>query len=196
LGQPPYQRVTTATDYDTAGFLPYLACDGIDDGMATANIDFTGTDKVTVVAGLRKLSDAAGATLVELGYSVATESGIFILDAPPAGNQYGFYSKGTTTAGALVSSGHAAPRSGVLTGIGSIAANIAQLRVNGAVSATSTDSQGGGNYRNASLVLFRRAGTSRPFNGRFHGLVVVGSLLPDSQLRQLEMWMNRKTGAF
>jgi hypothetical protein len=57
LGMPDYQRVGIATDYDTVGFLPYLACDGIDDGMATANIDFTGTDKVTVVAGGRKLRD-------------------------------------------------------------------------------------------------------------------------------------------
>jgi hypothetical protein len=37
---PTYQRVAAATVYDTAGFLPYLAFDGLDDSMSTGSIDF------------------------------------------------------------------------------------------------------------------------------------------------------------
>jgi hypothetical protein len=62
---PPYQRVNTATDYDTAGFPMYLSFDGVDDWLVTPSIDFTGTDKMTVLAGVRKLSDARG-IVVEL----------------------------------------------------------------------------------------------------------------------------------
>ena len=57
-GLPAYQRVNTATDYDTAGFPHYLKCDGVDDGMVTNSIDFTSTNTMTLVAGLRKLTDA------------------------------------------------------------------------------------------------------------------------------------------
>lgn len=35
---PPYQRVNTATDYDTAGFQHYLCFDGVDDRLVTAGI--------------------------------------------------------------------------------------------------------------------------------------------------------------
>jgi hypothetical protein len=61
---PPYQRVNTATDYDTAGFPHYLRFDGVDDFLQTSSINFTSTDKMTVFAGVRKLSDAAASALV------------------------------------------------------------------------------------------------------------------------------------
>lgn len=55
LAYLPYQRVNTATDYDTAGFPHYLDFDGTDDYYASiGNIDFSGTDKMTVVAGYTK----------------------------------------------------------------------------------------------------------------------------------------------
>lgn len=38
INLPPYQRVNTATNYDTAGFPHYLRFDGVDDRLVTAGI--------------------------------------------------------------------------------------------------------------------------------------------------------------
>ena len=70
------------------------------------------------------------------------------------------------------------------------------VRVNGAAGATNTVTQGTGNFGNYPLYLFRRGGTSLPFNGRIYGLTIYDRLLNASQLQQLEQWMNRKTGAY
>ena len=45
----------------------YLAFDGSDDFLVTNSINFTSTDKVSLFAGVRKLSDAAAGCLVETG---------------------------------------------------------------------------------------------------------------------------------
>ena len=41
LNQPAYQRVNTATDYDTVGFKPYLKLNGVNQWLQTNSIDFT-----------------------------------------------------------------------------------------------------------------------------------------------------------
>ena len=64
---PAYQRVTTSTDYDTAGFPLYLKTNGTSSAMATNSINFTSTAAMTVVTGVRKLSDAALGMLAEIG---------------------------------------------------------------------------------------------------------------------------------
>jgi hypothetical protein len=173
----------------------YLDCDGIDDGMATAAIDFTGTDKVTVVAGVRKLSDATVGIIAETGLSTDATPGTFAVFSR---NQpgYTFVTFGSSRGFASVSAGFPSPDSAVLSGVGNIAADTAILRRNGSQIATGAADQGTGNYANLPLFLFRRNAKSLPFNGRFYGLVIVGSLLNDSQLSQLEQWINRKTGAF
>ena len=64
VGLPPYQRVDSATTYDTAGFPLYLKFDGVDDFLQTANVDLTGTSAVTVGTGARSnLNQAAGVIL-------------------------------------------------------------------------------------------------------------------------------------
>jgi hypothetical protein len=197
IGQPAYQRVGTATDYDTVGFLPYLFCDGFDDGMSTAAIDFSNTDKVTVVAGVRKLSDAAIGMILELSNSIANDS-TFCIQAPnsPATASYRFGTRGTVTANAVVTTGFPAPITNVISSVSDISGDIGILRVNGIVAAFTGGDQGTGNFGNYPLFLFRRGGISIPFNGRFYGLTIVGTLLPEGQLQQLEQWMNRKTGAY
>src|SRR5688500_2559990 len=48
---------------DASGFY-YLAFDGVDKSLATSNVDFSATDKVTLWAGVTKSSDAARGMLV------------------------------------------------------------------------------------------------------------------------------------
>jgi hypothetical protein len=204
LGMPDYQRVTTATDYDTVGFLPYLFCDGFDDGMSTAAIDFTNTDKVTVCAGVRKLSDAARGIVMEISPSTFSNNNAFYLIAPETNGAatYGVISRGGAESG-FVSTGYTAPNSAVISAkldhsksarADRVAAKVNLSNTSQNPSGAATDSPA--NFGNYPLFLFRRGGTSLPFNGRFKGLVIIGTLLPEGQLQQLEQWMNRKTGAF
>ena len=191
-----YQSITTATSYDTVGFPKYLKFDGIGDSLATAAINFTSTDKMTVFAGVRKLSDAAAAVLCELSASISTSSGAATLFAPDgAAPRYLFSSKGTGQSSASAT-GYTAPLSSVLTGVADIAADVATLRINGAQAATSGTDQGTGNFGNYPLYIGRRGGTSLPFNGHLYSLIVRGAQSSDSQIVSAESYVNSKTGAY
>jgi len=195
---PLYQRVNTSTDYDTNGFPGYLKADGVDDFLQTNTINFTSTDKVTLCAGVRKLSDAAQAVVTELSASIASNNGTFLLAAPDgATNTYGWDSKGTTQVAAVAST-FTAPITNVITGIGNISGDSAIIRVNGAVADTETGDQGTGNYGNYPVYFFRRGGISSTerFAGNEYANIAVGKLLTADQLTALETYMNGLTKAY
>jgi hypothetical protein len=198
VGLPAYQRIAAATDYDTSGFPLYLSADGTDDSMATSAIDFSATNKMSVFAGVRKLSDAANAMVVETSVSSFTNAGTFSLRAPQSafGSDYAFTSTGSITGptAAQTGSSYAAPITNVITGIGAISTDTSILRVNGAQQATSGFDQGSGNYTAQILYIGRRGGTTLPFNGRIYGLVIRGAASTDAQISAMEKWMAAKTG--
>lgn len=174
----------------------YLEFDGATNNrwLQTAAVDFSGTDKVTVIAGVLKGSDAARATLVEL---TAAGVGRFTIEAPSAAYPvYAFSSIGTTLAQATSGASFAAPNTAVLTGLGDISGDSALLRRNGTQIAKSAGDQGTGNYSNAAVYIGRRSGTTLPFSGRIYGLIARGALTTGTQLSAAESWMNAKTGAY
>jgi hypothetical protein len=174
----------------------YLLFDGVNDSFTTSSINFTSTDKMSVFAGLRKLSDAATGMFVELSSSIFAFPGVFNLIAPSgAFNNYQLSSGGTVVA-AVAPSGFAAPISNVLTGICNISGDVVTLRANGAQVATSSSNQGTGNYGNYPLYIGRRGGSSLPFNGRLYSLIVVGKAVTAGELSDTETWVNGKTGAY
>lgn len=195
VGLPVYQRVNTATDYDTVGFPLYLRADGVDDGMATNSINFTATDKMTVCAGVRKLSDATTNIIAELSSNTNSNNGSFLFFSTITPG-YGWYSKGSILSTALSPQPITSPITNVLTGIGDISGPQATLRINGTQAATSSATQGTGNYGNYPLYLFRRGGTTLPFNGCFYGMTVVGRTLSTGEIFNLEQYTNFKTKAY
>lgn len=197
IGLPAYQRVNTATDYDTAGFPHYLRFDGVDDWLVTPTIT-PGVDKVQVFAGVRKLSDAAQIYL-ELSDNINNGLGrLQIIASQSDSIGIAFASKGTTTRSAFVPvSGFAAPVTGVVIGLGDISGDSAILRVNGTQAASNTADQGTGNYLAYPLYIGRRGGTTLPFNGHLYGLIVrFGANLPAGTIASTETWLNGKTGAY
>jgi hypothetical protein len=175
----------------------YLAFDGSDDSLLTNSINFTSTDKVSIFAGVRKLSDAASSMLCELSASLDTINGAFNVLAPGGGgvNKFVFSSRGTKTAFALTTNAtYNAPHSAVTTGFGNISGGSAILRVNGAQVAQSTADQGTGNYGNHQLYIGRRGGTSLPFNGHLYSLVIVGRLTTDTETRNTERLIAKQAG--
>lgn len=175
----------------------YLETDGSDDWMQTNPIDFTGTDKASVFAGVRKLSDAASGVVFELGTDTGSVNGTFRLSAPAsAGAQkFLFVVRGTSGQEAdTASTAWNAPVSVVASGVGNISGSSVKLRLNGADIETTAATLGTGNYGNYPLYLFRRGGTSLPFNGHFYGLVIVGRLTTDAETRNVERLYANKTG--
>jgi hypothetical protein len=191
----PYQRVTTATDYADIGAPRRIKYDGIDDFLQTASVDFSATDKMTVWAGVRKLSDAAAACCMELSTNVGSNNGAFSLFAPAsAASNIQFISKGTAGATSTILTS-AAPVSLVVTGTGDIPADISKMRINGAEQTPSASDQGTGNYGTYPIYFGARAGTSFRFSGEvFSPEVIRGAASTAAQIDMVERVINRNMG--
>ena len=198
--QNTYQRIAAATDYATgAAFPPYLDFDGSNDSMATASIDFTATDEMSVFAGVTKNSDAANAIVVELSASRPDNNGAFTMLAPGGAvagtSKYDFVSKGTgQSSAATTSASFNAPVTNVITGLSDISLDSSILRVNGTQVATSSTDQGTGNFGNYPLYIGARGGTSAFFNGRLYSLIVLGRTATAGEITSTEQWVAGKTG--
>lgn len=204
IGLPAYQRVVDSTTYDAGDQWPrYLRFDGTDDSLATSAIDFSGTDKMTVFAGVRKLSDAAQSSVFSLSSNVNSNTGSFEIQGPSsATSNYRFACRANTSVPYRDATTFTAPISNVLSALfdvskTSISAQIVP-RVNGATpsladTGTPDTISAFGNY---PLYIGRRGGSTLPFNGRLYSLIVRGAASSDTQIANAEKWVNGKTGAY
>lgn len=195
-----YQRIAAATDYATAGFLPYLYF-VTDDSFGTNSIDFSATDKMSVCAGITKLSDAATGILVELSADWATNNGSFVTGAPNSTGVSGDYTAGSkgiavTNANQVAFSAVSlAPITNVYAATHDIAGDLSAIRLNGAASGTNgTGDKGAGNFGNYPLFIGRRNNATFPFNGNLYQLIVCGKALSASELASTEAYVATKTG--
>lgn len=193
-----YQRVTTAFDVTETGVAscPYVQYDGIDDSMGTAAaIDFTGADAMSVFTGIRRSSDAALGTVLELGTDSTNNNGSFALRSPntTASAAYSYVSRGTALSLTTSPASFAAPRHNVLTGLSDISADQSVLRVNGVQVSSNTADQGTGTYANQTLFSGRRNNTSQPFSGRDFGMLVVGKNASAAEIAFMEAWFAART---
>ena len=180
--RPLLQRNATTGAY-------YLAFDGADDFLVTNNINFTATDRVSLFAGVRKLSDATRALVVELGNNQPQAFKVFAPDI--AGSPtYSAYS-GPIGLGSLTQ--FVAPSSAVLTVKSDILTDTLKLKVNGYSVISNTD-QGTGTYGNYPLYIGRRGGVQTPFNGHLYSLIGIGRLTTDSETIPLEKAIAKKVG--
>ena len=185
--RPILQRNATTGAY-------YLAFDGADDFLQTNNINFTATDKVSLFAGVRKLSDAVTGVVLELSASKNINNGVFALFSPldVGATQMVWISKGTAER-AAINRNIAAPITTVISAKGSISGGVSTLKVNGTQIANSLN-QGTGNYGNYPLYIGRRAGAVQPFNGHIYSLIGIGRLTTDIETIALEKSIAKNTG--
>jgi hypothetical protein len=194
----PYQKVVTAFEVTEAGVptCHYCAYAGAN-SMATAAIDFTATDKMSVFAGVRKLSDATTAALIEFSTNIAINTGSFLVTAPNttgASGDYGFYSRGSVTIGSSAkSAANPAPITSVISAFGDISIDERKIRVNGTGEVVDASDQGTGNYGNYSLYIGRRADSTLPFTGRDYGIVIVGKAASAAEINITEAWLAANT---
>jgi hypothetical protein len=198
MSQPSaYQRVSSTFDVTEAGQPDnfFLSFDGIDDSMSTPSIDFTGTDKMSVFAGVRKLSDAATTRLVELSANSDSNNGSFFVGAPSdtATNAYAVRSRGTLSGNANTPlANYPAPISNVVTLLGEISSDLCNMRIDGELFSGGGD-QGTGNYGNYPLFIGSRGGTSLRFNGQLYNLIVRGAQTDLPTIQRTERYVAAKT---
>ena len=174
----------------------YLHFDGLDDFLVTNQVNFSSTDRVSVISGLRKIRDASVGIVCELSVSAPTNIGAFYISAPRTNNvpSYQFCSRGSSVAIASSAASYPSPVSSIVSGIGDIGSDSCSLRVNGINVSTSTVDQGAANYGNFNLYIGRRAGSTLPFNGHLYGLLVLGGVNDVSKVVKIERYIASKTG--
>ena len=200
---PAYQRVNTATDYDTAGFPYYLKADGTYTSMSTNSIDFSATDKITTVTGFRN-SNNLNYPLIELSATSSTNPGSFLISSGSVvngGTRIGGQVAGSSSLGYDSPANFAAPISVIVSNAYNIAgtttAERAGLKINGQVQSPTTGgaaTTGTGNFGIYPLYLFARNNALWFFNGQFYGAIIRGATTSGSDLTNAESYMNTQSG--
>ncbi len=189
-----YQWVNTTTDYDAdpAKFPAYLRFDGVDDALQTGNIDFTGTDKMTVWAGVNWSN--TGNTYGTVTSHNGTGFNSFFFEAPGSvSNIVRFVVIGDTGNSTAVQGGlSASAYSAVLTAIADLSGvNTATLRRDGIQLSASTAVTGGGTFKDKQLFIGANV-SGRYLNGRLYSLIVRGAQTPLSQIEATEAYTKQK----
>ena len=178
----------------------YLEFDGSDDFLQTNAINFTATDKASLFAGVRKLSDAFLGMLVELSFDATVNNGFYIATPSSAGAPAYRLATGSPSAHVLSTSTFPAPASNVLAASydksKSTALASTKLRVNGTQNALTVAIEGDslGAFSNSPIYIGRRAGTSLPFNGHIYGLIGVGKLVSENEAVAIEKELAKRLG--
>ena len=201
---PPYQRVNTASDYDSVGFPLYLKCNGTSSAMSTNSIDFTATDKMTVVTGFRT-AVIGGYQILGLSSDPTTIDGSFFVSSGAAvvgGPRLGGTVRGTSALNYDSPDNWQWPVPVVISNNYNIAGTDTYtrsgLKVNGSVqtplASGGSGSTGSGNFSNNPIYLFAVGGTSIWTTGNFYGAVIRGAQSDTASVTQTENYMAQKTG--
>lgn len=172
--------------------------DGVDDALVTSAIDYTSTNKMTVIAGVRKLSDAAAGVVCEFTNSSAT-SGSFALLAPSSAASADITAQtnlGTLSTGTVTS--NAAPMSYVHTLIADGSqSGTSKLKhqKNGVQIGVGSVDPGAGNFVSSVLNIGgRNNAASAPLNGHIAHLFVIGAALTSEEVAIITEFVNVDMG--
>jgi len=195
----PGNHATQATaakrpTYQTSAGLHWLAFDGVDDAMATAAIDFTGTDAITQFAGLRSLA-AVNQIVAELSANAGGNNGTFQL--AKVSTKWQAFSRGTIGR-SIQTAIETTLSTRVVTQLADISQPFVALRIDGVVAiridGVDAADQGTGNYGNYVLNIGARDQASIFFNGNIYGLIIPGKLASAAEIASTEAYMAAKTG--
>lgn len=195
---PTYQRVDTATSYDSVGFPAGLRWNGSNSWMQNASVDFSGTNKLSVFVGVRKTNNT-GAVIFELSSNStsAGSPGSFSLQQVLAIlHDTAFYVRGASSA--LYSYIlNTEPVTEVVSAAIDVSGSAVSAKLNGAAGGwTNVGSTGGGNFGNYPAYFGARAGSNFFFNGLTFSNIAIGIELSASQIAAFEAWTNSRARAY
>ena len=196
---PPYQRVDTATSYDSVGFPAGLRWNGSNSWMQNASVDFSGTNKVSLFAGVRATT-TTDSIVTELSPLFTTNAGSFAFPETASNLIY------ASVRGTLNTQGHstlAVPATVVASASLSVtaasAATAVPIRLNGSAATVTIDVNNaptGTFFGNYPAYFGARAGSSQFFNGLTFSNIAIGIALSASQIAAFEAWTNSRARAY
>src|SRR5690606_17659449 len=165
------------------------------DFLVTPSIDFSASDKIMVGVGVRHLAGNSNGTIVELSTAAGTSNpGSFFLRGSGGGLNNYQWRVSTTTDSYEPTVSAVAPNSAVLALLSDLGQPRTDLRKDGQSAGGASLPTGGGNFGNYPLYIGRRGGSSLPFSGFLHQLVIRGGAWPDAtELAQLEAYLAAKS---
>ncbi len=189
--RPILQRNATTGAY-------YLAFDGSDDFLRTNAINFTATNKVSLVAGIRKLSDSTN-SVVETGTNYFTPAGGFaLLSSHDIDRVVAVGVSGVNTIYMQLQPGYSAPRSLAISLRLDLSAidrpTQVKFNIDGARKNIANGLAATGTCANAPIFIGRQGGTKQSFNGHIYGLIGIGRLTSDSETKALEEAIAKNVG--
>lgn len=191
---PQYQSVTDSTTYTTAGF-PVLIKGNGSNQFLQGNLDLSGTNKVTVWMGVRKIDTTSSRCFVHLSDTILTNNGAFYINGPDSGNDYAFDAKGTIE-NYQATSPYVPPITNTLCMAADIGATSLKGYVNGVLKVNSSASMGTGNFGSYPYYVLSRAGTGRFQSGGFNSLIILGAAATAAQISTTEAYCNQKLRAY
>lgn len=165
-----------------------LEFNGTNQCMSTPEIDFTGTDEITIIAAIRRDLSGTDRLLIELGTS-NSQTGKFYLAAPEGAIEYASLSVGTATVSANQrAEAHVSgtPSTNIITATHQISSDLSKIWVDGVPGTNAVGDKGVGNFRSDRLYIGSRATTSLFFDGRLGGLLIIDRILTAEELTRAE----------
>ena len=185
--------------YTEGSGLSWLAFDGVGDAMATAAIDFTGTDKMSVFAAIYKPSDSGQKIICELTRR-STNQGAFSLFTGDTNTSRRF-AWSTAHPQAFIGT---ADFAGAVTAVQSVlfdragATTLTQIfpRVNGAIPTLTevVNEDPGGSFAYDVLNTGSRNGAQYFFQGNMYGLIVRGAASTAAEVASTEVYLASNSG--
>lgn len=176
-----------------SGSLYYLEFSGAQGLQTTSNVDFTGTDSMSIFSGAKKDIDAT-ANIAELSTNSGITLASFRLTAI-AGDKWRYSSRGDGSLISTNANNYVAPITNVITGFSDISDPSVIIRIDGVQKNSSTSSQGAGNYGSHVLNVGARNNASGfQLDGRIYSLIVRGAASSANEIASTEAYVANKTG--
>lgn len=176
-----------------AGGRPYLEFDGVDDCLATLSVPL-GASGRTIIAAIRKRSDAASGVVVDTGASWLSAAGGAALFAPSYPGSATFGSRAMPAAEQSIRHSGAtypAPSTAVVTATSTGGSHV--LRVNGQVAASGAPA-GPMAALTAAVNIGARNGNQLYAAMDLYALLVIDRVLNAQELALAERWAGQKCG--
>jgi hypothetical protein len=192
-----YQRVTQHWDVSESGVsaLHCLYADGVDDALQTvASIDLSGTRAATFCCGHRKMADAGTTFLARTVGSTAAGT-LALYAGSSVGPRYMWrnYDASITARDITITAGAAAPVTAVVTGVTDwSSATNAILRIDREQRGARSGDTGPAALQNIGWEFYA-SGSGGLLNGYVFAEAMLGRVLDDSELADLESWVDGRT---
>lgn len=171
--------------------------DGADDAWVSPSIDFTSTDKITIVCSVRNTITSGAGIISEFGFGTGSSAGAFYLAGGTDGpTGYTSLARGTAPQDASQRVGYsiAAPNTSVIVVTHDISGDLSTMEVNGVAAPPATGDKGSGNFGNFPLFFFARTGNTIFFRDGLYRYAIFGRLLTAGEKRVAKAWAAKPAG--